>query len=87
MVCCAADGICEEDKEGRARVGGPQRVGDSELEGDDKEDDPLCQRLVSHEFRNLKVAKMSGVSVTHDGERGFPLTSGCALRICMRRER
>lgn len=58
MVCCAADGICEEDEEGRERVGRPQRAGDKELESDDEEDNPLCQWLVSHQLRHLKFTKM-----------------------------
>jgi hypothetical protein len=48
MVCCAPDGVCEEDEEKRARVGRPQHVGNEELEGNDEEDDPLCQWLMSH---------------------------------------
>lgn len=59
MICCAADSVCEEDEEGRVRVGGPQGVGNNELEGNDEEDDPLCQWLVSHQLRHLKFTKMS----------------------------
>lgn len=55
MVCCAADGICKEDEEGRAWVGRPQRVGDKELESDDEENDPLCQWFVSHELCHLRL--------------------------------
>lgn len=62
MVCCATDGVCDEDEEGRARARVPQGVGNDELEGNDEEDDPLCQWLVSHELCHLKTAKMSFAS-------------------------
>jgi len=57
MVCCTADGVCEEDEEGRTQAGGPQRAGNGELEGNDEEDDPLCQWFVSHQLCDLKFIR------------------------------
>jgi len=76
MVCSAADGIREEDEEGRARVRRPQREGDEELESDDGEDDPLCQWLVTHQLRHLKFIKISIVSVINDSVCRFPSPLG-----------
>lgn len=72
MVCCAAHSISEEDEEGRARVGRPQREGEEELESDDGEDNPLCEWFVSHQLCHLKFIEISIVSVMNDGGCGLP---------------